>query len=520
MEGNYSILRRVYQQLHLDITELFSEFINSLNSYERHDMDADIKTNGWEIKITTEVEDAQELMKIFQDFYTMTGRLPLSNSLLVVPDGDAPPDEKVNMRQLYNLYKNTKSHGIVSLHLLGLLQYYLEENNQSLTKNGISELYFNLGYSTLSGDRDFNFDAVSDLTPSLSILLKHATLGNQKIREIENEVLAQKINGGRVFEPKTEDPLDDVVEVIDVPDVDHKKTMHPYEEPTVQTADEIDKTQEIIDTDFIDLKTLYNKPGDVAAKQKKEKKIETIIDDVLNDKNPFYTFDDFWWEEDVFSKNDSPKTVDASKDILSEIQEMSDNILRNLRPVDNWTKQEKIDNQFISIDDRTQQELKDDDYLSLESEKESNTEIENIDTTNAWDPRKTTTAKSGSVIKLSIDYNKKIKAANKIKNKYLRKKIGQREKSNKISADWLKATGYLDTKDQDKINYIFVPPKKEDKKNISGDAGHFVRTEIDSADFKKENLASKTRKSKKAKNGISQLIKKIFQKQATISLTQ
>ena len=52
------------------------------------------------------------------------------------------------------------------------------------------------------------------------------------------------------------------------PDVDHKKTMHPYVEPTVQTADEIDKTQEIIDTDFIDLKT-YDKPGDVAAEQKK-----------------------------------------------------------------------------------------------------------------------------------------------------------------------------------------------------------------------------------------------------------
>ena len=81
-------------------------------------MDADIKANRWGIKKITEVEDAQELMKIFQDFYTMTGWLPLSNSLLVVPDGDAPPDEKVNMRQLYDLYKNTKSHGIVSLPFL------------------------------------------------------------------------------------------------------------------------------------------------------------------------------------------------------------------------------------------------------------------------------------------------------------------------------------------------------------------------------------------------------------------
>ena len=46
IEGNYRILRRVYQQLHIDVTELFSEFINSLSSYEIKDMDNDIKANG------------------------------------------------------------------------------------------------------------------------------------------------------------------------------------------------------------------------------------------------------------------------------------------------------------------------------------------------------------------------------------------------------------------------------------------------------------------------------------------
>ena len=59
-----------------------------------------------------------------------------------------------------------------------------------------------------------------------------------------------------------------------------------------------------------------------------------------------------------------------------------------------------------------------------------------------------------------------------------------------------KTAGYLDTKDQDKINYIFIPPKKEETNNIPPDAGHFLRTEIDSTDFKKENLASKARKEK------------------------
>ena len=59
-----------------------------------------------------------------------------------------------------------------------------------------------------------------------------------------------------------------------------------------------------------------------------------------------------------------------------------------------------------------------------------------------------------------MDYDRKVKAAKKIRNKYLKKKIGQINTQNKASKDWLKAAGFLDTKDQDKINYIFVPPKK------------------------------------------------------------
>ena len=151
---------------------------------------------------------------MIQEFYSITDRLPLSNSLLVVPDGYAPLEEKLNMRHLYDLFKNTNSHGIVSLPFLGLIQFYLEENDHKLIKNAISELYYNLSYMTLSGARDFRFDAISDLAMRLSFLLKHATLGNQKMREIENEVAAQKIKEKTVFEPKIEDSLDDVIEII------------------------------------------------------------------------------------------------------------------------------------------------------------------------------------------------------------------------------------------------------------------------------------------------------------------
>ena len=55
---------------------------------------------------------------------------------------------------------------------------------------------------------------------------------------------------------------------------------------------------------------------------------------------------------------------------------------------------------------------------------------------------------------------------------------------------------------------MFVSPKNETTNNIPSNAGHFLRTEIDSKDFKNENLTTKIRKNK-AKKHIC--LKKIFQ---------
>ena len=49
----------------------------------------------------------------------------------------------------------------------------------------------------------------------------------------------------------------------------------------------------------------------------------------------------------------------------------------------------------------------------------------NIDTRSAWDDNKIEIAKPGPIIKLSTDFDKKVKAANKIKNKYLKKRLGK-----------------------------------------------------------------------------------------------
>ena len=207
------------------------------------------------------------------------------------------------------------------------------------------------------------------------MIIKGNTIQNINNTEDENISLAEQINAGRIFDPVVNDPLDDVIEIMDVPEPEHKKTTFPHGEPTVYPPDEIEEYEKRINDDYTDLITKINKVNDAATEQKKQKKIEDAIESVIDYPLPN---NDFWWEEDIFDQNDKQPTIDSSKifyddikketsDILKDIDidALSNNILRNLRPVDNRNLQELINDDFIPIDDRTQQEREDDDNISL-----------------------------------------------------------------------------------------------------------------------------------------------------------
>ena len=76
------------------------------------------------------------------------------------------------MKNLYEMFRYPKSHGLVSLPFLGIIQYYFEINDFALIKNAPTELYSNLPYIILSWARDLSFDTVADLTGKISFLLK------------------------------------------------------------------------------------------------------------------------------------------------------------------------------------------------------------------------------------------------------------------------------------------------------------------------------------------------------------
>ena len=87
------------------------------------------------------------------------------------------------MKNLYEMFSHTKSHGFVSLPFLGALHMFFDGKNINQIKNTMSELYENLFYATLNGARTFDFDAISDLVGRISSLKKGSTLLNRDRRE-------------------------------------------------------------------------------------------------------------------------------------------------------------------------------------------------------------------------------------------------------------------------------------------------------------------------------------------------
>ena len=125
--------------------------------------------------------------------------MPLTNGLLIVPDGDVREGEqKINLKNLYEMFQYTNSHGLVSMQFLGFLGIFFGAGVKEW-KNAITELYKNLLYITLSGANHFNFDAISDFISRLSFSVKKSTLASIDRKEVEDAQKAKEIIDSTTF---------------------------------------------------------------------------------------------------------------------------------------------------------------------------------------------------------------------------------------------------------------------------------------------------------------------------------
>ena len=106
--------------------------------------------------------------------------------------------------------------------------------------------------------------------------------------------------------------------------VEHKKMMHPYVPPQVQTADVIETETRQVDNEFAKLKAYCDQINDAVTEQKNQNEITDLVDDIIDESNPFQNIDteDIWIEDDIFDNNNNNQNiVDASKNILIGIKE-------------------------------------------------------------------------------------------------------------------------------------------------------------------------------------------------------
>ena len=214
------------------------QYINTLSLDKIKQLDGDLKANVWEVKPILEIEDSIELLNLFQLFYYFNGRLPLTNGLLPILDGETPNGvEKISIKTLYETFKDTKSYGLVSLYFFSALNIFFG-GDISLSKDTITELYKNLSFRTLSGGQQIEFEKVLDLTAHINIKTKHAIFSNLNDQDLGTKKNNKDVKTTYDFfeKPSDEDNFEEQIieNTINHDPYEHEKIEGPYVEPTVK----------------------------------------------------------------------------------------------------------------------------------------------------------------------------------------------------------------------------------------------------------------------------------------------
>ena len=115
---------------------------------------------------------------------------------------------------------------------------------------------------------------------------KKNTLSNTKRQEDEDKKSNIKIKEEHGFFEPPDEFEEELVQGL-FKNIEHKKIEHPYVEPQVQDAETIETETKKEDDKLFDIEKKCNEIDDAATEQKKQNTIIDLIDDVLDENNPF-----------------------------------------------------------------------------------------------------------------------------------------------------------------------------------------------------------------------------------------
>ena len=90
--------------------------------------------------------------------------------------------EELNIKKLYEKFRTTNSHALVSSQFLAAFNIFFG-GDPELSRRFLAEFYQNMTVSTLSTDGAFTFDAFTDLSTSISLSLRRQK--NESISRIK-----------------------------------------------------------------------------------------------------------------------------------------------------------------------------------------------------------------------------------------------------------------------------------------------------------------------------------------------
>ena len=172
-------MRQIHHDLYTIIAANFKLYLSTLI------FDSDRISSG--LNSLQNVETTPELLMLFDFFYFVNGRFPTTGVHTFIPRADLPTEvngKELNIKKLYEKFRTTKSHALVSSQFLAALNIFFG-GDLELSQRLLTEFYQNMTVSIFPTDGAVTFDAFTDLSTSINLSLR--PLRNESISRIKLE---------------------------------------------------------------------------------------------------------------------------------------------------------------------------------------------------------------------------------------------------------------------------------------------------------------------------------------------
>ena len=295
------------------------------------------------------VETATELLMLFDFFYFVNGRFPTAGVHPFIPRADLPMEvngEELNIKKLYEKFRTTNSHALVSSQFLATLNIFFGSDPE-LSRRFLTEFYQNMIVSTLSTDGAFTFDAFTDLSTSINLSLRRQRNESISRIKLEDDNFDLKLKTKYEFDdndPLPTYPFDTIQDNLNTEpeNIDKKFKQIDIVEPKLEASTEIKQSNNTrkADKKWLDdflagventKRTLQELNDQVIVAVLSEKtdvpQIDTQIDTIFIDDNELFDKDELTDENKALIKTILDKA--NYKDILDDIKDDKQKLIQD-----------------------------------------------------------------------------------------------------------------------------------------------------------------------------------------------